>query len=244
MRNCLSYWFPLVQKTGVRVPETRIVMAPDDIGNWPYQGEPDAPPMSDLRQFEADLRTAIAEIGGTPCFLRSGQTSNKHNWRNSCYLGEASRLMRHVFNIVEFSSICDMIGLPANVWAVRKLIPTSTLFHAFHGEFPVTREFRVFVQDSKLQCVHPYWPVDAVGKGRPSDPDWQGKLEDASIIAAGVKDGILGIAMAASEFLPGAWSVDVLQDSSGDWWVTDCADAGCSFHSSGCPNEKRWERNA
>lgn len=236
-RNCLSYWFPLVQSTGVRVPDTRIVSAPPELRNIVLcEGRDDDPPIPDLNAFTADMHAAIGEIG-LPCFIRTGQTSAKHSWERTCYLTDASKLMDHVFQIVEFSECCDFMGLPVDVWAVRRLIKTRPLFTAFGG-FPVTREFRCFVDDGKLQCVHPYWPQGSI-EGRTKAEGWESKLSAASEINP---SEIEGIVERAGNALHGAWSIDVLEDFNGEWWVTDCADAGCSFHWEGCKNANRWER--
>jgi ATP-grasp domain, R2K clade family 2 len=236
LRNCLSYWFPLVEATGVRVPETRIVAAPDGIGNLDYAGEEDAPPVPDLTEFEAALRKAIAEIGGYPCFLRTGMTSHKHGWDRTCFVTDPEKLMHHVFALVEFSGVVDFMGLPANVWVVRRLIHTKPLFHAFRN-FPVTREFRVFVDGGKVACVHPYWPVASIKQGRPDYSAWEALLVQESLLTPAEKQTLVEIAQQASVNLPGAWSIDLLQDADGEWWVTDCADAGSSFHWEGCPNQ-------
>lgn len=235
LRNCASYWFPLVQASGVPVPETRIVHAP------PLHALLDSETPEGWEAFLANLRGAIAEIGGVPCFLRTGQTSGKHQWRDTCYLADLDELGRHVAALVEFSELVDLMGLPSDVWVVRRLIKTAPLFTAFNG-FPVTREFRVFVEDGAIKCTHAYWPVSAVEEGRADDADWKVKLYGASFFSDSDGQTVHALARQAGSALPGAWSVDVLQDADGKWWLTDCADAGCSFHWEGCPNEKRWKR--
>lgn len=237
LRNCLSYWFPKVKASGVPVPETRIIAAPRD-GLYALL---DGKQPKGWEKFLDALRGGIEEIGGVPCFLRSGMTSAKHQWKDTCYLTDVDLLGRHVAEIVEFSECC-WISLPTDIWAVRKLIPTVKLFEAFHG-FPVTREFRVFVDDGKVQCAHPYWPPGSI-EGNTKAVGWERDLEIASVLILPCRDhdNICALAMKAGKTLPGAWSIDVLQDVDGKWWVTDCADAGSSFHWPGCENEKRWER--
>ena len=234
-RNCLSYWFPRIEAAGLPVPRTLIVRTSLDLSEILDGEEP-----TGWAKLIRDLREAINEIG-LPCFLRTGQTSNKHDWTRSCFLTDMTLLGQHVYKLIEFSACCDIIGLPTNVWAVRELIQTKPLFTAFRG-FPVTREFRVFAEDGRVHCVHPYFPANSIEGGYPSDLDWRAKLEAASQMDTDPLARLCWLAMRASRALPGAWSIDLLEDAHGSWWITDAADAGCSFHWQGCENEKRWPR--
>ena len=235
-RNCLSYWFPKIEAAGLPVPETRIVV-------YPIKGEDglfallDGKIPSGWEPFLENLRIAIHAIGGVPCFLRTGQTSGKHYWIKTCYLADLADLGQHIYELVEFSECCNFIGLPHDVWVVRKLLNTAPIFKAFRG-FPVVREFRAFVDSGKLACVHPYWPADSI-EDHTEEVDWQSKLSLASELGTD-RDAVGDLAIRAGAVLPGAWSVDLLQDATGKWWVTDCADAGCSFHWEGCENKEKW----
>jgi hypothetical protein len=237
LRNCLSYWFPKLKYAGLPVPETRIIAAPKD----GILGVIDGETPKNWHRFIGDIASGISEIGGAPCFLRSGQTSGKHEWARTCYLPDADpeTISQHVVAIVEFGELVSFIGLPTDIWVVRKLIPTTPLFTAFRG-MPIVREFRVFVEDGKIACFHPYWPSKSVD-GHTDDQNWRAKLREASCLA-GDYETIFDLAERAGAALPGAWSIDVLQGSDGAWWVTDCADAGSSFHWPGCDNESRWAR--
>ncbi len=226
-RTCLSYWFPLIRDAGVRVPKTEIVTTDCEV--WRLACGNTAP--DGYAKFMAELREAASSIG-YPCFLRTGHTSNKHDWTRTCYLESDGNLPHHVCELAEFSECCDLVGLPTNVWVVRELIPTTPAFHAFRG-MPIVREFRVFTKDYKAVCMHPYWPQDAIRN--PDAVDWAAKLAIMSTIGTDTKLLLMaGAEEAAKATSHGDWSVDLLQDSSKGWWLTDMAEAERSFHHPEC----------
>jgi len=51
---------------------------------------------------------------------------------------------------------------------LRELIPTDHAFYAFDGRRLITIEVRTFVRDDKVDCMHPYWPIDSIGSGPPA----------------------------------------------------------------------------
>jgi hypothetical protein len=154
-----------------------------------------------------DLVARIRGAGdriGWPVFLRTGHGSGKHEWARCCYLADPDDLGEHVFALVEWSHLVDMFGLPTNVWA-----------------------------DGDVEHIQPYWPPDAVELGGPDDPGWRAKLAGASRLSAATGDHLAAVARAAVAALGGGfWSVDLLEDRDGDWWLTDMAEGERSF---------RWE---
>lgn len=229
-RTCLSYWFPLIEAAGLPVPETRIVRTDVDLSLL-LDGEGPA----GFEAFLSDLGNAARNIG-YPCFLRTGLGSGKHDWLDTCYLTDPNALGQHVYNLVEWSHCADFMGLNHDVWVVRALIPTEPLFTAFYREFPVTREFRVFVgditSDGEFPCaVFPYWPEGSIAQSPPTDcPDWPERLAEASRLSGEERDQLIFLAGWAADAVGGGyWSADFLQDKNGNWWLTDMADGDRSF---------------
>jgi hypothetical protein len=207
------------------------------------------PTIADLGPFFAALRkamSAIAESG--PWFLRTGMTSGKHGWKDCCFLDHSSKLEDHVAHLVEFSALAQIIGLPTDVWAVREFLPTSPVMALpRYGDMPLTREYRGFIRDGAVACVHPYWPVRAIRDGfgsglgrneaekraRELFNDLYGEIsEDATVLLRHTAEAFCG---------DGAWSVDVLETTRG-WYVTDMAEAHRSFHYEGCENEEGFKK--
>lgn len=243
-KNCLSYWFPKLLEAALPVPQTAIVRMTPEAHRGVLQVLDGKTFSGDAHGFFDALRGAIHDIG-LPCFLRTGQTSGKHQWKDTCYLKELDDLERHVLALMEFSECCGMIGLPCDVWAVRELLPTEPLMVCDrYGGMPVCREFRCFVRDSRLICSHPYWPVRALVEGGAKwTADAYNALCDAG--TAGELNSIVEahrLAKRAGAALGGEWSVDVLWTYRG-WYVTDCAVAGDSWHWEDCPHAAEFQRS-
>jgi hypothetical protein len=102
--------------------------------------------------------------------------------------------------------------------------------HAYDG-MPVTREFRLFVDGERVTHAQPYWPEQAVADGRPNRNygAWRRGLALASKATRHERDLLATLASRAGSALGGAWSVDLLQDADGKWWLTDCAVAETSY---------------
>lgn len=200
--NNLAYWFPRIEAGGVPVPRTELIsLDGDGLFAWHSLGE-ESEPRGRRRVLDSlveRIAAAIVKIQNgrrVPVFLRTGHTSNKHDWERTCYLspeaaGDAGEIKSHVLALVEFSETAGFIGLPFRDWVVREYLPLpegATVFTAYRG-MPVRREFRCFVSDEiagdparrieprspELVCFHPYWPLEAVRAGKPADPEWYAK---------------------------------------------------------------------
>jgi len=189
-------------------------------------------------EFFAELRAATDAMG-YPCFLRTGQTSHKHRWSETCYLRFADELKGHVGQLVEFSSICDFIGLPFNVWAVREFLPISPLATCprYKG-MPVNIEWRFFVRGGQVVCQHPYWPHKSLVEGGLTE-------KNAKLIELAYEDAYdqrpRDLAASAGKAIGGDWSIDVLWTDNG-WHITDCAEAARSWHWPDCQMAKEFSK--
>lgn len=235
-QNCLSYWYPILQTAGVPTPETRIIKTDVELGRMIDGGK--TPANFDIFLF--DLIKAGNELG-FPLFLRTGHGAAKHYWAETCYVEKRFDFPACVRALVEWSECVDMMGLPYNVWAVRKLLKTAPAFTAFKG-FPVVKERRYFIEDGKVICGHNYWPADAVVK--PSVPNWKALLTQMNYQPLDEIKHLSEMSERVAHVFPGAWSVDWLQDAAGKWWCTDMAQASKSYHWDGCPNETRFNAHA
>lgn len=236
-RTALSHWFPIIHRSGLPVPATTIVMM-DRAVIQAFIGVLDGvDPGTEFEPFFNAIGAA-ADVHGYPCFLRTDHTSAKHSWEDSCHLTSVERIPRQVFQIIEFSEMCDFIGLPWSVWAVREMLPIKPAGVCPHyGNMPVNREFRFFVRDAEVVCHHPYWPDGALADGGfvPKDgfdPTAFNALFDDEIAE------LSGLASKAGAAVGGAWSIDFLETDRG-WFLTDMAEAHKSFHWEGCTHNSR-----
>lgn len=246
-KACLSYWFPKLVATGVLVPRTEIVTT--DVELWRMlDGDGTIP---GLNEFADQLINAVSAVGGLPAFLRTGHLSGKHDWSTTCYVPFAHaahnsymrrKLLSHVCALVEWSHMVDLMGLPTKVWAVRELLKLRAPFTAYRG-MPIAREFRLFIADGEVACVHPYWPKEALEEGNPSINDWYDVYSRLMTLNNQENNALRETARQVADVFAadGVWSLDLAQHDDGRWFAIDMAPAQLSFHWNACQNERRWK---
>lgn len=233
--NCISYWFPKVSGL-VPCPETRIIRTELPLWQLLDGAEVSQQLLDGTNAFIKQLADAARSLGGAPVFLRTGHTSGKHRWRLTCCVTDLDYLPRHVGALVEESELADIMDLPTNVWAVRRMLKTEPAFHAYNG-MPITREFRVFVRDGRIEHWQPYWPPGAfeAAGANPDAPDWLERLAKISKLGLYTGDVIFPGTRDIGRALGGYWSVDWLYaaeqpgDKIGKWFMIDMADGEQSF---------------
>lgn len=236
--TALSYWFPKLLAAGLPVPRTTIIKMPEvaqrDI--WRLFDNEKGATAAAAQPFFEELAAAARDMG-FPCFLRSDHTSDKHEWKETCFLSGEDQIKEHVLNIAYFSECCGMIGIPWNTWAVREMLPTMPLgVCPGYGDMPICREFRFFVRDGSMVCVHPYWPREALADGG-ADPG----LDYEALCDLPIEAELCGLAEASGRVLGGDWSIDILETRRG-WVITDLAEAHKSFHWEGCGHAASFKR--
>ena len=228
----LSWWFPKLPHY-IPTPETVII---------PYDGH-DLISLLD-GETPVDFKILcgrIASVGsvlGWPMFLRTDYLSGKHNWKDTCHVPGRECVAQRVTHLVEESAMADMMGFPTDCWIARELIPTQAAFHAFRGEMPIVKERRYFVQDDKVVCHHPYWPMQAflLGDLGCEIPNWQELLEEMNREDVAEVGLLSELSSGVGAALGGAWSIDWLwSEEECKWYLTDMADAAQSYHWPECP---------
>lgn len=225
--NDISFWYPILKRINMRTPDTKLFYADYTIGKI-VDGEETL----EFKQLVHEIKRAADEFG-SEAFLRTGQTSNKHGWSDTCHLTADSDVGQHLASLIEFSM---MVDLPYTAFAVRRMIPTAALTVAFHN-MPIAREVRMFVEAGKVVCAHPYWPAEAFeheGDDRVT-PEQLAQLQTMPDMSE-----LNLMAEYTSRHFDGAWSVDFLEDTDGNWWLTDMAVASASYHWPGCEHEHRF----
>lgn len=224
--NCLSHWFPVIEANGIPVPKTVTI----DVGDkWHEMGLVLDGQESEVFNRLVKTIEEVADHWEYPLFLRTGHTSGKHRWLNTCFLQGREAVARNAWNLIEQSEMAGILGLPYRIWAVREMLPVDPLFvcRAYH-RMPVLREFRAFVEGHKVLYVIPYWPEDAIEKGRPDVTGWRGILQGASCLQDAERHAIERLASRVGAAMRGRWSVDVVWTRRG-WVVTDMANAEQSW---------------
>jgi hypothetical protein len=136
---------------------------------------------------------------------------------------------------MEFS---ELAGLPWDNFVLRKMLPVEPFgFCKDYGGMPIVKEFRCFVTDGNIDCIHPYWPQDAINDG---EPEWiRGNTKEnyASLCEMVNQVSLRQIAQRAGAVLGGRWSIDLLWTKRG-WYIIDLAESHKSFHWEGCEAHK------
>lgn len=217
--NDMTFWFPVLFRSGIPVPKTVIIHTSLELLQLLDHKKPKG-----FDDFLNSIKDAIRHVG-LPAFIRTGYTSNKHDWESSCFIKDEKDVWSHIFNLVEFSCMATVDRImPYDFWAVREFIKTEPYFHYFHGKMPITKERRYFVRNGKIECRHSYWPED-VFKGIDGD-----LIERLNSIDEKEEKTLDSMAAYISNKFSGYWSIDFLRGADGQWWVTDMAIAEKSYH--------------
>jgi hypothetical protein len=216
--NQFSFWFPRLLELNVKVPKTDILKFGSDISELGF-GE--GAVIDGYDDYVQKVKDACNRMG-YPCFLRSGLTSAKHDWKDTCCIGSEDDVALHMLHINEF---CAMVDLPVTEYVVREMLPTKPQFKAFWGEMPIVQEFRIFVKNGILDHFQPYWPEHSIEK--PDNENWKQLLAYISHLPLDFKFLSEQSEMVGRHF-GGYWSIDWLKVRD-DWYLTDMATGESSY---------------
>lgn len=228
------YWWNKIRS--LDIPQPKTVYVPMD--------------EKELRDAMVDitsLQDAADDIGGYPIFLRTDQTSVKHGWQNTCYVRSAADMKQHALHILEADIMADMAGyMTPSGFAVREFLELDHMFCAFSGRIPISTEVRVFLRDGSIECVHPYWPAEAIMQWverQSLDIDattsqipenWRDILGRQNAKIARDAITIQEMALKVAGIMDGWWSCDMALGRNGIWYMIDMAPGPVSYHWPSC----------
>jgi len=224
--SSLLVWYPKI-KGKIPTPATKVLKLTK--GNCrDLYGLLDGKPIN--KKLETKIRE-MADGMNEPFFLRSDQASGKHEWKNTCYVTDKSKIMRHVAALIEWHACADMMGVRFNALVFREYLPLQSQFTAFM-EMPVAPEWRYFVRDEEVVCKHFYWVKDAIWK--PSVKNWEELHEKMTHISHSEEVTLNNYATVFAENNPGFWSVDFALTRDKGWVLIDAARGELSWHPAEC----------
>ena len=243
-QSSMLYWWPKIKDLDIPQPKTEFVnVNTNEILEVLNRKQ-------DTIQHEKEIRE-LADSFGYPVFVRSDHLSDKHSWKDTCYVPDSNSLMPHIYRIAEDSLMMSMMGeLGPNAIFVREFISLEMAGFTAFEDFPVSKEVRCFVRDGVLECVHPYWFDDAVSEvnetvkkirtDEPVSPEhWKKMLAEMNILTDHDTTEIERSAEIVAKKFDDYWSVDFAKGTDGKWYLIDMARGEVSFHLAGC--EKRVE---
>lgn len=232
-KNYMAYWFPILQKSGVPVPETILVENP--IGFDIYEPAWSGKKPSGWDDFVRSVSKAVITIAskhGFPVFLRSDLTSGKHSWKKTCCVPSIISMENHLIAVISDTGEIGGFDLPPiKCISVREMLPTEPAFTAFWGDLPICQERRYFFGDGKVIKHIPYWPEEELYAHH---DDWRNKLMALNEESQSEIQALTLLAeRVAQEFKPddtwsmrlspdNIWSLDFLATKRG-WFAIDMA---------------------
>lgn len=220
----MLYWYPKVKDLPIPQPKTVIVKIPNKIlFSYAMKGDTEI-----LKKYMPQINKAIEEVG-IPFFMRTDLCSAKHDWKNTCYVTDKKRIMRHIFMLLEYHHLVSLAGEITNYQALvfREFIEMDTGYTAFN-DMPVNPERRYFIRNGKVLCHHPYWIKDAIR--RPSVKNWE-KISDKMNKETEEEVKLLTkYAKMIADRFDGYWSIDFCKAKDGRWFLIDMAVGEESWH--------------
>jgi len=239
-RNSLNFWYPLIADK-VLVPTTMYV----NFDKWPQR-------LDDISDDDLDLIIEACDQLGYPCFMRTDVFSGKHNYERTCFIESEKVVKCHLNELLNYSSMCTIVGLPVNSIVIREFIEIEHRFKAFEG-LPIGNEIRAFVREGEIECHHYYWPKASIkfyGEYRNNIPrDWETELDEMKTYCEGPGwEEIKGVVKEVAEIMNTknlhnvdiypSWSIDFAKGNNGKWYLIDMALGDVSYHPSHDPNHE------
>lgn len=215
--NNLPFWYSILTELWIPTPETYIIEHKVQL-IYLLDGKVSSE-IEWCGVLINDIDVAAQKVW-YPCFIRTWHSSNKHDWKDSCYLEKKEDIIRLLCNLTEHSYMADMFkAWPVNTIVVRKLIQTKPFFRYFR-DMPITREVRMFLKDWKIESIHPYWPKEAF--------DWENKelldqLKELNNISQWDREFLKKIWTFIAVHFDWYWSCDFLQRVDWEWICIDMA---------------------
>lgn len=166
-----------------------------------------------------------------PFFLRTDQASGKHEWKDTCFVNDRTKILNHIAALIEWHACAGIMGVRFTALVFREYLPLQSMFTAFNG-MPVAPEWRYFVRDGKPVCRHWYWEHDAIYN--PSRKDWETHLHNMMYLSKFEIATLDNYATIFAENNPGFWSVDFALSRDKGWVLIDAARGEISWHPAEC----------
>lgn len=254
-RNSLLYWFPKISKLGIPVPLTKWIEIPQEKIRLLAGVEEDA--IKNFSPYLEKIRATAKEIG-YPVFIRTDCASDKHGWKDTAFVRKEDDLLPHIIGTVIHNEGVGLIGLNYKAIVVREFLELDWRFKAFHGEMPVAKERRYFINNGQLLCHHAYWITEAIEKAHQQDgaiifrnyiphrlpSKWKDMLREINLEQKDEVELLTSYAEKVAKVFSEYWSIDFACSRTGEWYLIDMALGEVSYHPSECFLTRRGKKNA
>jgi hypothetical protein len=230
--NTLSFWFPKIKDCGIQVPDTMIFALPMDA----YTALFDIEESGDLSHVRSFLdKEVIPKMQGRRHFMKNGCFSNKFDFKH-CITNPAT-IYTDFVNISSASMSMGMFGTGGmNELILRSIIPHDPRrVPTIYQGMPLRTEIRVFYDFDAGEVMYSvnYWDYDTV---YPKLRDLTDRIvfdHMRNEIETGYQTHVKPVEAMLTEHLAkvdltGKWSVDILVDGNGKYWLIDMAEGNRS----------------
>jgi hypothetical protein len=232
-RNNMSYWLPKIQNQGLRIPKTCIIPMPEKVMDACFMDGDRKKNMAVVGKWVTEtVMPKLEEESLTGLiFVKNGCFSNKFDFRSCSIIANPLALTASVIDINYQSFMFDAGG--NTELAIRERIPydeekTPTIYNGL----PLRNEYRIFYDfdNHKPLYIVNYWDWDychdsicRVASDRiiyeSAYPELEEHYEkEKNTVLFYVNSGLKNVTG-----LSGIWSVDILEDESGTFWLIDMA---------------------
>lgn len=233
----MQVWYPVLEKCGgLLMPKTEIVLFEGSIFEW--EKEIPAKVLLDVGMALANTRV--------PAILRTDFMSAKHgDWDATILHTYDAYLVRKAIGALMEMEATAFMAPDSGAIVVREYLKPEAPLGYRKNNMPVIPEYRTFVENGAIACIHDYWPPGSIDWR--ADTRWKDVASAAGVLAdtmlAGTGPAQARTAGEALSEIHPAWSIDFMytgDEYGGECYLIDCAPAGQSYHWEGCKNEKRW----
>lgn len=240
--NALPYWFSRTEKqaenAGLKVPKTVWVDIPVEIQRAFYMEDQDD--MSKIQDFVENAAMPAARAANIGLlFLKNGVYSHKFSASHAC-LPTMDNIPNAVMTVMYEAMLrCGFQYDGTDYLVIRERIdsdPRKT--PCIYNGLPFRPEYRVFYdcdQKRRINTVE-YWDRDYVYDKLYALTDrlifdaWYDKIHAEYLANRDKVNHMVDEMMSQVSGLAGKWSVDILQDESGNFWFIDMAVAEMSAY--------------
>lgn len=230
-KNNLSFWFPKIKDCGIKVPETTIISVPEDVQRYFYLSSWNKDEQAIIEWVEQNVKPLMAK---KVYFLKNAVFSNKFNFQ-SC-ITRSTKIADDIIGI-NYAALClGAMGLDEII--LREIIPHDIAkVPTIYSGMPLRSEFRVFYDFDKHVVLYSanYWDFDYCSPKMYDKTDkivfdyMRSEISEKFIANQKHVEELVGIHMKDVD-LNGKWSIDILLDGHGAFWLIDMAVAQNSVY--------------
>lgn len=228
-KNNFSYWFHKVKNCGIKVPESVVIEVPEMVQRsfWCYDsGLPEKEWNKNIDDFLE--KNVIKIFDKHPIlFCKNATFSNKFSFKNC--ISRKDNIKNNIMEINYAALLLGAGGLEEIV--LREVIPCDKFkTPCIYEGMPLQSEFRVFYDfdSKKILYIENYWNYEYCIKSMHNATDKiifeheRVRLERDYEKYKGEVLKLVSEKMKEVELI-GNWSVDILLDEKGDFWLIDMA---------------------